>query len=412
MSFFDFEEVEPESGSNWRQTLHAAPAQPFAAPIRPTKSTADWARDVASPQNGYPSLQQSTSGYQPCNFGNASTVRNIAGTNSNKKPKLDHSNDSITIDDNSDGDISCTPQSLPPSAAPSPRANPAPQMYTYPSNGGFQQYCPQVSTSQSPFGTVPMVSGSNARLPSQAISRSQQPNYANQPKQNSKKRKGDVVDLTLSSDDSNAGSADSDLQITGSKAAEVMVDNSHQFLGQISSVVLILNPVPELNMEAKENQIAPPPLHVSFNRTPPVSIPMQKPKESVYISSNESGQRFGALEARVADILGPVLGGKPCMDGRVVVRGYAMRLGKQAVTVRSCSRWDRKMLMVIRSPQSCNSSCSSSLFRALSNRCQIISLKTHYGLKRRHSTTKVQNAITILITLNSDKQKPSNAGDR
>lgn len=346
MSFFDdFEEVEAPIGSNWRQTLNTAPSQPQAAPIRPAKSAAEcfrdmeaeWARDVASPQNGYPSLQQSSSSsYQPCNFGNVSTVRNIAGNS--KRPKLEHqSQESITIDDNSDNDIACTSQSLP-SAAPSPRANPASQVYNYSSNGGFQQYVPRASTSQSPFGAVPMISGSTARLPSQAISRSQQPAFANptEPKQNSKKRKGDVVDLTLSSDDSNAGSVDSDLQITGSKEPSIMIDNSHQFLGQISSVVLILHPVPELNMEARENQLTPPPLPVSFNRIQPVSVPMQKPKESVYIVSGESGQRFGALEARVADVLGPVFGGKPCMDGRVVIRGYAMRPGKRPVTVCLC----------------------------------------------------------------------------
>lgn len=107
--------------------------------------------------------------------------------------------------------------------------------------------------------------------------------------------------------------------------------DSHQLLGQLSSVALISEFVPELELEAPGMQLSPLPLYVSLIRT---QSSKNMTEEVVQVISDESGQQFGRLGSVFAGVLGPVIGGKPFMDGKVRIRGYMMRPGKQATQSR------------------------------------------------------------------------------
>lgn len=232
----------------------------------------------------------------------------------------------IVSDDEEEDDVSCIPN-----MSSQPTTNTASNIAVKPESPPKRlQYVPRASSSKQSYGSIPIVSGSSARLPSANLPQSTKASTNG----DTKKRKAQYVDLTVSSDSNASDSGhDSDLQITGSIEPSIQVDNSPQFLGQINAVILILNPVDELSLEASENQLTPPPLYVTFVRPPPTALGGGRMKESVYVISSESGEKFGALEGRVADVLGPVVGGKPFQDGRVQIRGYAMRQGKSATTV-------------------------------------------------------------------------------
>lgn len=328
MSSFDtFEEDDSPAVGTWRSAAQSSAASSY----RPSA-------------NGHPSLEadlarrmaeQLSDGHSDGSPGQRQTLHQ----DSDKRDTIVPAPDAMMVlDDDEQEDISCIP-SLPQASsstsnAVQSQASPVPRL----------QYASKVPQTAHAFGSIPVISGASARLPSTTMTLA----GTAQQIQNghSRKRKADVVDLTLSSD-SNAGSSsgnDSDLQITGSVAPSIQVDDSPQFLGQINAVLLILHPVQELNLEAGENQLTPPPLVVTFNRPIPTPIGGRL-KESVYVISNESGEKFGALEARVADVLGPVIGGKPFQDGRVQIRGYAMRQGKQATMVRLFSASTCRMLM-------------------------------------------------------------------
>lgn len=127
---------------------------------------------------------------------------------------------------------------------------------------------------------------------------------------------------------------DSDLEITHyaqsspqrQRQPEVIHNNTPVLMGQITTVALIVNDLPELCPKALLNSNVPfPPLPVILHKDDPrFARPDSESADRVHVITLQ-GQRFGNLESRISGALGPVIDGAPCKAHHVRFQAAVQR---------------------------------------------------------------------------------------
>lgn len=113
---------------------------------------------------------------------------------------------------------------------------------------------------------------------------------------------------------------------TPETAADVMIDNSPLLMGQITSVGLILNSLPELCGKPSDGDTVPlPPLPIVLQKDDPqYARPGSDSHHSVRLATIQ-GTKFGCLDTRMATVLGPVMDGAPCKAHHVRFQATIVR---------------------------------------------------------------------------------------